>query len=169
MDFLSLYFLLSSTCLSFKYGNGMPTQTTALALLSVKSNPSLTFPRHTANIKAPLGVPAFLLFWHPSIISSPELFKEELIDLRIYYINQSVFKKDEMKRLYVPLAIFNSRIKILESLFECIGIPWLTHKGFDCRELLPQTRVLPSSNKLLQQTVGGQETQDSVRNGLTYG
>lgn len=56
VDFLSLYLRLSSTCLSFKYGNGIPTQTTALALLSVKSSPSLTLPRQTANIRAPLGV-----------------------------------------------------------------------------------------------------------------
>lgn len=55
-DFLSLYSRLSSTCVSLKLGNGIPMQTTARALLSVKSNPSLTFPRQTANIKAPEGL-----------------------------------------------------------------------------------------------------------------
>ena len=47
----------TDTCVSLKLGKGMPTQTTARALLSAKSSPSLTLPRHTASISAPFGLP----------------------------------------------------------------------------------------------------------------
>ena len=51
--FLSLYFIFSSTLGSFQFGKGIPTHITARALLSAKSSPSLTFPRHTAIKSAP--------------------------------------------------------------------------------------------------------------------
>ena len=43
--------------LTLTLGKGMPTQMTALALLSAKSRPSLTLPRHTARNRAPSGPP----------------------------------------------------------------------------------------------------------------
>lgn len=48
-----LWFLQTVTCKSLILGNGIPIVTTALALSSVKSKPSLTFPLQTATSRAP--------------------------------------------------------------------------------------------------------------------
>jgi len=50
-----MLFFQTVTCKSLILGNGIPIVTTALALSSVKSKPSLTFPLQTATSSAPSG------------------------------------------------------------------------------------------------------------------
>ena len=159
-DNLSLYWRFNSTWVSLKFGKGMPTQMTARALLSVKSSPSLTLPRHTANITAPLGDSPVFLLGHSSDVS-PEPFNEQL---RALIKNQNSFiqrwvwiigknNKTNRKLLIgrgLLFAVFDSRVKILERILKITWISRLANDGFVIAKVLPSTCVSPSSDELLQ-------------------
>lgn len=123
---------------SLIFGKGIPMVTTALALSSVKSSPSLTFPLHTAISRAPSGTQYHMMS-----------------GVKMRFIVYSWSQVQWSVCLTSSFTVFNCIVVGLKQLIKvtfCTTTRLRDHR-FLLFQLLPQPRVAPAISQFIQHLI----------------